>query len=447
MTVEEVHIGLDDIDSPLGGCTTHFASLLAEHLDREAIEWKDYPRLIRLNPGIPFRTRGNGAVALRLSYQSNLIDMLLGHIEKMIHEYVDESYPNTNPGVVILAGSIPERVQTLSQNALWRAVPIDLARRVLKQCNAVSYQGGNGRGLIGALSAIGNLLTQDHTYEYIAYRSRHHCDEKRGVDPDSVAEMVKRMGTRVFSNIDSLDGRILIEPHGPDPVIFGIRGESAEDVIEAARYVRCNQPVDRWMVFRSNQGTGEHLTHGIRIQDLRPYMACTVHGHVEKSPRIMEGGHVIFRIREGKERVDCAAYEPTRGFRELVRALRPGDEIQVHANVRPKSRKHGLTLNLEGLDIIDLVAQVRQVNPTCPHCLKRMKSAGKEKGYKCFKCGFKDQTAAKIEIPVERTIKEGVYLPPLSAQRHLTKPMSRLGLIKSARSVHLIEKWHYPGFE
>jgi tRNA(Ile2)-agmatinylcytidine synthase len=444
MTVEEVHIGLDDIDSPLGGCTTHFASLLVEHLNQEAIEWRDYPRLIRLNPGIPFRTRGNGAVALRLSYQSNSIDKLLGCIEQMIHDYVDETYPNTNPGVAILPGSIPEQVQALSRAALWRAVPIDLARRVIEQCNVVSYQGGNGRGLIGALSAIGNTLTQDHTYEYIAYRSMHHCGGKRGVDPDSVAEMAKRMDTRVFSNIDPLDGRILIEPHGPDPVIFGIRGESVVDVIEAARYVKSDQPIDRWMVFRSNQGTGEHLAHTVRTRDLRPYMACTVHGHVEKSPRMTEGGHVIFRIKDGKEGIDCAAYEPTRAFREVVRALRLGDEIRVHANVRPRSRTHGLTLNVEGLEIINLVAQVRQVNPTCPHCLKRMKSAGKEKGYKCFKCGFKDQTATKIEVPVERTIKEGIYLPPLSAQRHLTRPMSRLGLTKSARPIHLIERWHSP---
>jgi tRNA(Ile2)-agmatinylcytidine synthase len=444
MSVQEIHIGLDDIDSPKGGCTTHFASLLVEHLSRSSVEWRDYPRLIRLNPGIPFRTRGNGAVALQLAADSSSIDDLIGHIEQMIHSYVDEIYPNTNPGVVILRGKIPDHVQALSRTALWRTVPIDLARRLVQRYNLVYYQGGNGRGLIGALSAIGNTLTQDHTYEYIAYRSMHQCDEKRGVDRNSVYEMIRNMGNRVFSNTDPTDGRILIEPHGPDPVIFGVRGESAKDVVEAAGYVRSTQLAERWMVFRSNQATGEHLTHIVRIQDVRPYMACLVHGLVERSPKIMEGGHVIFRIKDNRESIDCAAYEPTRGFREVIKALRSGDEIRVHANVRPKSRSHGLTLNVEGLEIIRLAAQIRQLNPICPHCLKRMKSAGKEKGYKCFKCGFKDQTAMKVESPVERTIKVGVYLPPLSAQRHLTRPMSRLGYTKSGKPGQLIEKWHSP---
>jgi tRNA(Ile2)-agmatinylcytidine synthase len=444
MSTQEIHIGLDDIDSPRGGCTTHFASLLVEYLSRQSVDWRDYPRLIRLNPGIPFRTRGNGAVALQLTYESDSIDSLIEYIEGMIHGYVDEAYPNTNPGVVILRGRVPSPIQMLSQTALWRTVPIDLARRLVQQYSLVHYQGGNGRGLIGALASIGNPLEHDYTFEYIAYRSSERCSEKRRVDEDSVLEMTREMGTRVFSNIDPEDGRVLIEPHGPDPVIYGIRGEAAQDVIKAARYVKSGQTAERWMVFRSNQGTGEHLTHEVKVQDLRPYMACIVHGLVEKPPRIMEGGHVIFRIKDGTASVDCAAYEPTRNFRTIIKALRTGDEIRVHANVRPKSRSHGLTLNIEGLEILNLVDQVRRLNPICPHCSKRMKSAGKGQGFKCFRCGFRNQTAIKTESHVERTIKEELFLPPLSAQRHLTRPMSRIGLANSGRPKRLVEKWHEP---
>jgi tRNA(Ile2)-agmatinylcytidine synthase len=173
-------------------------------------------------------------------------------------------------------------------------------------------------------------------------------------------------------------------------------------------------------------------------------MASIVHGFVENHPKIIEGGHVVFGLSENSERIDCAAYEPTRGFREIINALRAGDEIKVHANVRPRSRSHGLTLNIEGLEIIKLVQQIHSLNPVCPHCLKRMKSAGSDKGFKCFKCGFKDRTAMKIETPVERSINEGLYLPPLCAQRHLTRPEARLERINSAKPQYLINKWHSP---
>ena len=442
MRLQEIHIGLDDIDSPKGGCTTHFASLLVEQLSRQSIKWIDYPRLIRLNPGIPFRTRGNGAVALQLLFDTSRISDLIEQIEQMVHNYVDETYPNTNPGAVIVTGEIPDSVQLLSQQALWRMIPIELAQRLVERYDIVHYKGGNGRGLIGALASVGNALEHDHTYEFIAYRSMDQSGFKRGVEPESVLEMVERMKDRVFSNIDPDEGRVLIEPHGPDPVIYGIRGEAATDVIEAAGLVRSKQDVDRWMVFRSNQATAEHLTHTMTIRDLRPYMACLVHGRVESRPRIMEGGHVFFELGNDDERIDCAAYEPTRGFREIVRGLRVGDEICVHANVKPRSRKHGLTLNIEGLEILNLGPDVLLVNPDCPHCLKRMKSAGSGKGFKCFRCGFKDRNAAKVEKRAERTIKEGLHLPPLSAQRHLTRPLARINRSNSGRPEHLVSKWH-----
>ncbi len=444
MSIKEIHIGLDDIDSPQGGCTTHFASQLVEYFTKEHAEWKDYPRLVRLNPGIPYRTRGNGAVALQFLFDVGRINEMMEYIEQMVHNYVDETYPNTNPGVVVIAEEIPADVRVLSRQALWRTVPIDLARRLVKRNNIVHYEGGNGRGLIGALSAVGNALEEDHTYEFIAYRAMDQCGQKRAVDLESVLEMVNRMGNKVFSNVDPTDGKLLIEPHGPDPVIFGIRGETAEDVRDAANLVKSGQNIDRWMIFRSNQGTGEHLRYTSKIQDLRPYMASIVHGFVESRPKIIDGGHVVFGVRDGRQRIDCAAYEPTRSFREVIKALRIGDDIKIHASVRPSSRSHGLTLNVEGLEILNLEKEIRSLNPVCPHCLKRMKSAGSDKGYKCFKCGFKDRTAVKIETPVERTLKKGLYLPPLSAQRHLTRPRVRFELRNSGKPQYLINKWHCP---
>ena len=254
--------------------------------------------------------------------------------------------------------------------------------------------------------------------------------------------MDKKMGNRVFSNIDTTTDRIMIEPHGRDPVLYGIRGETPEDVIEEARLVKSKQDVDRWMVFRSNQGTGEHLKNRVEIKNLRPYMTAIVSGEVETKPTMIEGGHTIFRIKSDDTMIDCAAYEPSGEFRDVVMKLAVGDSIKVHAGIRPASRTHGLTLNLEGLEVVRLAELFEVSNPVCPQCGKRMKSAGSGQGYKCVKCGHKEREIGKIETPLGRDLHPGLYLPPERAQRHLTRPHARADKMNSGPPTSLVIKWH-----
>ena len=68
MTFKIMHIGLDDTDSPRKGCTTYIAALLVEKLEKLITNFIDYPNLIRLNPNVPWKTRGNGAICLRIKY-------------------------------------------------------------------------------------------------------------------------------------------------------------------------------------------------------------------------------------------------------------------------------------------------------------------------------------------------------------------------------------------
>ena len=56
-----IYLGIDDTDSKLGMCTTYLAAVLAERLSGFGLA--DYPRLIRLNPNIRYKTRGNAAFA------------------------------------------------------------------------------------------------------------------------------------------------------------------------------------------------------------------------------------------------------------------------------------------------------------------------------------------------------------------------------------------------
>jgi tRNA(Ile2)-agmatinylcytidine synthase len=71
-----------------------------------------------------------------------------------------------------------------------------------------------------------------------------------------------------------------------------------------------------------------------------------------------------------------------------------------------------------------------------------MKSAGSGKGFKCVNCGYRDREGVKVEKDVERKITTGFFLPPLSAQRHLTRPFSRQNMTNSGQSFDLVAKWH-----
>ena len=57
-----LHIGIDDTDSLDGGCTTWLITeIIAELSDFDLV---GPPRLVRLNPNVPWKTRGNAALEL-----------------------------------------------------------------------------------------------------------------------------------------------------------------------------------------------------------------------------------------------------------------------------------------------------------------------------------------------------------------------------------------------
>ena len=67
-------------------------------------------------------------------------------------------------------------------------------------------------------------------------------------------------------------------------------------------------------------------------------------------------------------------------------------------------------------------------NPIC-ECGKRMTSAGKNKGFKCKKCGRKIASDKKVPFKISRNLKNNqFYETPVSARRHLSKPLIRMNL-------------------
>lgn len=414
-------IGLDDTDSVDGMCTTYIGTLIVDairDLDRNII--REPPKLLRLNPNNPYKTRGNGAVSIRITNTPG--PKILEKIKSVSFDIVtkySESGDNTNPAIVFLKdNSITPEIQLFAKRALHEMLSIDEAISLLNKIGADYNFIGNGRGLIGALASCA-LQLEDFTYELIVYRS-HNKRGKKFVSELGAMEIEKKYPPKIFSSYDFENRRMVISPHSDCPILYGLRGESPELILEAAKMIESELPFKR-NLFVTNQGTDMHLEES-SIEEVRPFSSVIVKGTVSKNPYTVYGGHVFFEISNGKK-ILCAAYEPTKGFRNIVRNLTVGDEITAYGGVL--ETEHGLTINLEKIEITKLAELYKTEKPICPICSNQMKSIGKEKGYRCKKCHTKNREVSIIQLP--RDIKIGIYEVPLCAKRHLSKPLLRYG--------------------
>lgn len=446
MAIETMHIGLDDTDSPRKGCTTYIAALLVEKLQKLGVQFLDYPNLVRLNPNVPWKTRGNGALCLRIRYDENAVEKIKETVIETVEEHSDLKYKGTDPGVVFFTRTkIPLEVKNFAKKAITGIVNLKDALKILKKFRAEALGFKKALGIIGGLAAIGETLRGDHTFEIIAYRIPENYGQKRRIDPLSVVEMSKATAPYTFNNIDPETGRILITPRGPDPILFGIRGETPEIVKKAFERVRPLEPVERWVIFRTNHGTDAHLKLIKQLSKINPYNPVIARGIVAANPKIIPRRHVIFPIKDKSMSVDCAAYEPTGILRKAAMQLIEGDYVEVYGGVRVPSRNNPLTINLEKLRVLRLASKVVYHNPVCSRCGKRLKSMGKDKGFRCEKCGSKFFKASKIAVKLKRELAKGLYVASPRSQRHLTKPLERYGKEKrSSEAEKPINVWHYP---
>jgi tRNA(Ile2)-agmatinylcytidine synthase len=170
-----------------------------------------------------------------------------------------------------------------------------------------------------------------------------------------------------------------------------------------------------------------------------------VRGIVATNARLIPRRHVIFQIKDESAQVDCAAYEPTGNLRRLASELIVGDSVEVYGAVRVPSKDRPLTINLEKIRVLKLAPKTVYQNPICPKCTKRLKSMGRNQGFRCERCGFKSTTARKVGVRVKREIKRGLYITSARSQRHLTKPSIRYGMEKSHVKIErMIDGWHFP---
>ncbi|MCE5338114.1 MAG: tRNA(Ile)(2)-agmatinylcytidine synthase [Methanomicrobiaceae archaeon] len=402
-----MRIGIDDTDSPAGMCTTYIGAVLVRRLEQAGIRVVE-ARLVRLNPNVIHKTRGNAAVCIEAEGDGETAFALAC---ACVEELAEFDAAGTNPGVVV-AGVRPP--PDFYHAALRDFCNVSEAIDLLESVGA-RYRGyKNRRGLIGATAAVASDFP-DRTYELLAYRKRENWSTPRQVDRGSLFCAEEMTSPHTWDTVDRENDVVVCVPHTPDPVLFGIRGESPAWVREARSYVRSEEPACE-QVYTTNQGTDAHLLPG-KVGALREGRSYLVRGTVVGSPATGPGGHVSFILGDEGVEVRCMAYEPTKGFRDVARALVTGDAVAVAGSYK------GESLNLEKLGACRLADAVRVRPPICPICEKRMTSAGTGKGYKCRVCGGRSREP-EVEV-LERRIQPGWYEVPPTARRHLSRPLVR----------------------
>lgn len=387
-------LGVDDTDSRFGHCTTHLGYLIASELDRLGFTIPAYPRLVRLNPNIPFKTRGNAAVCVEFEAGSHSgRDEAFAVAERLLLEEADvENGANSALVLAEVGGDLSFFAETYVR-AIGGVVNY---RGVLRKLEEGGYRKrilGNGMGAVGAASSVGFAGSEgDHTFELIAYRRPEYCGTPRRVDRDSVRRMEFATFPRTFSSFDHESGRMLVCPTGPDPVLVGVRGESPRAILDAFGRLELGEEALGYMVYATNQCTDAHL--GSRLElPLKAYHAGWIEGSVERVSAL-RGSHMAIALGAGGSTVDCMVYEPSGDLRRMVRLLRPGDRAVVYGGVRRASSKNPAVVNVEKLEVV--------------------RSTG--------------------------GLAVGTYLPSPRSQRHLTKQLVRYGR-ERPRGDALVEGW------
>ena len=454
-------IGIDDTDSIEGMCTTYLCAVLVAEL--KIYGEVSTPRLVRLNPCVPFKTRGNGAVSFEINVALERVEEVKEVVKARVSELSEVQAEGTNPGVVFIHDNFLRTVRIGGESETAENECIEILEnfyetavrgilRVEQACEIISklqfdyFVLKKKRGLIGALAAASFLVIQrgkpdyyDSTFELVAYRLRERWGTSRFIEESSVWKADEDTYPLTWDTVDIVNNRLVLAPHSPCPVLFGIRGDSVDAIYKAHRVIRA-EPVEREMLFITNQGTDSHLitatceeTEAEAEAELQDYLSYVLTGVVASDPRTIDGGHVVFALTlAGKTggHIECIAYEPTKGFRNIIRKLCSGDKVTVYGSFKNR------TINLEKIELRELNVDIKiEKNPVCEGCGKRMKSAGRSQGYRCKRC--KTHCSEKEVQIVAREVETGLYEVPAVARRHIAKPLIRVWMEGGITNIHL----------
>ena len=429
-------VAADDTDSMRGNCTTFLASEIIRVVTESGWDLIGYPCLVRLNPAIPWKTRGNGSLLMEFGKGSGTktivgcignrkifsfsektdepsAEFLKNLIIPVVEKYHDPD--DSDPGILI---SQIRPDYTYYKYGVTRVINRKSVEDEIERIHATKLEWGCGRGIIGCVCGMAWIPT-DYTFELLTYRPQSRWGTKRIFEKDTVKLAEDTIGSS-FNSWDERHQKVAMVPATPCPVMYGFRADDPNDLLKGLDIIK-TEPIERWIIFKSNQGTDDHIITDPSVSDFIPNSSYSFEGTVVKSERI-RGGHTFVYLDTEYGPVTAGIYAPAQEFRYVLDWLIPGDRIRVMGELRDCPR----TLNIEKIQIIELVPELsKNPNPVCEICGKRMSSGGKNQGYRCRKCGTKAPVSYSRK---ERPIAEGWYEPPTEARRHLSKPLKRMGL-------------------
>jgi len=438
-----MYVAVDDTDSISGGCTTFLATEIISELSKD-MDLIGYPRLTRLNPATPWKTRGNASLSMRFgkgagekiiagdisgrniccyekaaAYEPD-VENIAERIIPIIMRYRD---PDSDSGLVI---SRTKPRQSLYWEGVRTIIEKSTADQEIDRIGGFKFEAGCGRGIIGAACGMA-WRPKDSTLELITYRPKERWGTEREVDPLSIRKADIELKT-TFNSWEEREQKVTMVPGTPCPIMYGLRGDDRSELMKGKLMIQC-EAVERWMLFLTNQGTDDHIIRDPK--ELVPNRSYRIRGEV-KSSRTLPGGHMLTNIDTRYGFVTVAAYEPSKEFRLLFDNLYEGDRIEVMGELRDEPR----TLNAEKVRVIKVAERYDKIsNPICQTCGRTMESVGKGKGYRCRRChtSFAEPQMKKAA----RWVLEGWYEPPAAARRHLSKPLKRM---RSEQPVEFVNK-------
>ncbi|MFN7105634.1 MAG: DUF1743 domain-containing protein, partial [Pyrobaculum sp.] len=300
----------------------------------------------------------------------------------------------TDPGGARAVGEVPERAKTVYRMALTQVVSLNAAGRA-----GVRTWGGRGR--VGAVAAVGAELTRS-TFELLAYRD----GDRLEIPPEVVKTVEVLTFPFTFHNIDKR--RVLIQPRGPDPVYYGVRGLTPHHLLYAKTLLDRYLKPSGWAIFRTNQATDAHLTQGVLYPEPHPYSVYRARGLVVETWRT-PARHLVGRLDTG------LYFVVYRHLGKMASELERCHMCHVELVGGIKPRGGRLYLYVERGEVYGRYVRKK---PPCPYCGGTLESAGREKR-RCKKCGTVFHSTAYRWIYVETWR----HLAPRPGEwRHLYRP-------------------------
>ena len=346
-------IGFDDTDDLKGGCTTDLVDRwIRSAMDKGVLTRLLDSRLVRLWPMAPQKTRGNAAISLHFNTCKTLEEVFI-HAVGFIKTEAKKWNRNSNPGVVVSPHQFPA---TLYSKAVSSTVKLDAILKEIKKMNAYFFSLGNENGLIGAVASISWPGVWDWSWEIISYR------DVISSPREAIIPLIPPLDPDHIWNEAHLGHKSPAIPNTPCPILFGLRTRQYHKAIHVLLTCQEQKIGDRIRLYRTNQGTGDHITE---------ILEGIVRGKI-----ILKGGHVKLEINTNGDFETWMAFKPAGDVCRLASQVEIGDKVEAIGLY-----SSDYSLHLEGLRVSRMT-----LTPSKCECGGSFSSMGKKQGKRCKKC-------------------------------------------------------------